>query len=236
MVSMGLEQAIIWGSLATLAVNCSRVYSAARELARLADKLGAECKAEEEEGHEVKEVTRWDALPFLPILIQRGDARVIVKARWGLLYRDSKTIEQGTEFGYNARSETLDERPTFRDAAASRRCVVLVEAFLEPWNRRMHKVTRADGETLMLAGLWEPPRLTKEPTFTIVTIDSNDLLWEINDRMPVVIQPDQLDGWLRDGDRSMLTTCDSAKLLVEDIGPSAAKRKDPPGQTILFGE
>lgn len=216
------------------ALTCSRVLSALERLSQVSRKHGAQLRLEF--GDKDQDITRWDPEPLVPIMVQKDDARVVIQARWGLVSKSSDSIEQGRHYGYNARCETLDERITFRQALVSRRCVVLVESFLEPRDRRLYKISRSDGETLMLAGLWEPPRLTKVPTFTVITCDSNDLLWNINDRMPVVIESEGLDGWLRDGDRTLLTACDSDKLVVEDIGPSSPKRKDPPGQKNLFEE
>jgi putative SOS response-associated peptidase YedK len=108
----------------------------------------------------------------------------------------------------NARSETLPERPAFRDAFAERRCLVLADGFYE-WERRPDGstqpwwVTRPDGEPFAFAGLWASwhgPR-DAEPlrTCTIVTTRASRQLAGIHDRMPVMLPRGAEEAWLDRG-------------------------------------
>ncbi|WP_158855045.1 SOS response-associated peptidase [Halorhabdus sp. CUG00001] len=147
----------------------------------------------------------------LPV-IDAEQSRQIRTRQWGLIpsWADDLDAHRHT----NARAETLFERPSFRESAEQRRCLVLADGFYE-WGapdgqRRPHFVRRTDGEPFAMAGLWErwtPSRtqtklgsLTAEPepieTFTIVTTQANDAIEPLHDRMPVVLPPDAEGPWL----------------------------------------
>ena len=102
----------------------------------------------------------------------------------------------------NARSETVAEKPAFRRAFASRRCVVPASAFFEweatPEGKQPYAFAQAEGGLLALAGLWERWEKGPEPveTFTIITTAANELLGRIHDRMPVILDPDGVETWL----------------------------------------
>lgn len=131
---------------------------------------------------------------------------------WGLL---PPWVEDPTTFPMpiNARAETLTEKPTFREAFERRRCLVLADGFYE-WagsrgSKRPYRVTRIDGEPFAMAGLWErwrPPNAadtgeqTPRKTVTIITTDANDLVGEIHDRMPVILDSTEKSHWLDAGD------------------------------------
>ena len=102
----------------------------------------------------------------------------------------------------NARAETLLDKPSFRDAARHRRCLVPADGFYE-WekqgkDRLPHYFTLKGGEPFFFAGLWEPARDDAPAAFCIVTTTPNDLLQPIHDRMPVVLGPNSGPAWLGD--------------------------------------
>lgn len=107
----------------------------------------------------------------------------------------------------NARSETAAEKPMFRDAFEKRRCLIPADGFFEWKGRRgskqPYRIERVDREPYAYAGLWEswsPPE-DEEPrvTCTILTTDANDVVSEVHDRMPVILEPDQEATWLNGG-------------------------------------
>ena len=156
----------------------------------------------------------------LTILRRAGDSgeRELVLARWGLVPAWAKDPAIGQKM-INARAETIAEKPAFRSAFRARRCIVPASGFYE-WHRRgggpkqPYLIRRRDGEPLGLAGLWEAwvDHSTGEEvtTCTIVTCAPNELIAELHNRMPVILDPKDYDAWLdpgRPGGRELLCPC-----------------------------
>ncbi|MDP2620581.1 MAG: SOS response-associated peptidase, partial [Hyphomicrobiales bacterium] len=104
----------------------------------------------------------------------------------------------------NARAETVAEKPSFRNALAKRRCLIVADGFFE-WQKQPkgpkqpYYITAKDDEPFAFAGLWERWAATgKEPvqSCTIVTTEANAALKPIHDRMPVMLSPDRFEAWL----------------------------------------
>ena len=115
--------------------------------------------------------------------------------RWGLVPHWAKDPAVGYRT-INARAETVAERPAFRDAFRSRRCLIVADGFFE-WQRRPGQpkqpwwITREDAEPFAFAGLWATwhgPEGLVLRTCTIVTTQANTLVRELHDRMPVILQ------------------------------------------------
>jgi len=104
----------------------------------------------------------------------------------------------------NARSETVATTPSFREAFSRRRCLVPADGFYE-WRRDGAAKTPfwfhpGDGGVLALAGLWERwtgPGHEARHGFTILTVEANEDVAEVHDRMPVLLEPSSWDTWLR---------------------------------------
>ena len=133
----------------------------------------------------------------------RRGGRILTPLRWGLVpgWAKAPTIAYKT---INARSETAAQMPAFRDAMRRRRCVVPADGFYE-WQaiddrRQPFFIHRADGQPLAFAGLWE--RWRERPgddpldTFTILTTDANAELTPLHDRMPVILEPEDVARWI----------------------------------------
>jgi putative SOS response-associated peptidase YedK len=124
--------------------------------------------------------------------------------QWGLIPRWTKDPSIGAKL-YNARAETLHQKPAFRGAFAHRRCIVPASEFIErktigkPRGRK-YAFGRADGSHLALAGLWEgwrdPSTGQWIKTYTVITTDANAIVAEVHHRMPVILDPDQWPVWL----------------------------------------
>lgn len=123
--------------------------------------------------------------------------------RWGLVPWWAKDVGIGSRH-INARAETVDTQPAFKDSFARKRCLVPADGFFE-WERRPkgklpHYVFRPDGAPLALAGLWaswrDPRTDERLTTCTIVTTEPNELVAELHDRMPVVLPEAHWDRWL----------------------------------------
>lgn len=142
---------------------------------------------------------------WAPIIREQGGERLAVPARWGLIPSWSKD-DAIAKHTFNARGETVAEKPSFRTAFKRRRCVVPATAFFEwrvvPGEKRKQKLRFSDpaGNPLALAGLWEswqqPGADAVIQTYTIITTTANGLMAPIHDRMPVVLGETDWDTWL----------------------------------------
>jgi putative SOS response-associated peptidase YedK len=130
--------------------------------------------------------------------------RVLNPYRWGLVPSWAKDPTIGNKL-FNARGETIAEKPSFRTAFVKRPCVIPVDGFYE-WDHRPghhrepYYFTRRDEDLLLLAGLYEHWRNPNDgewiATCTVVTTTPNADLEEIHDRMPVVLGLDDVEAWL----------------------------------------
>lgn len=125
---------------------------------------------------------------------------------WGLIPAWAKERNIAYKM-INARSETLQEKPSFRQAYKYRRCVVPASGFYE-WlhegkAKLPHYIRIRDGLPMLFAGLWEnwkSPEGELVESFTILTTGANKLLETIHERMPVILHPAECGRWL---DRSV---------------------------------
>jgi putative SOS response-associated peptidase YedK len=185
---------------------------------------------------------RYNIAPTQEILVVRADphdVRSPAMLRWGLVPSWTKEPVSGPPM-INARAETLAEKPTFRTAFRSRRCLIPADGFYE-WQqplgggRRKKQpfyIHRPDHAPFAFAGLWET--WTAKPTAdepalaiescTIVTTTANKTLRELHDRMPVILAPRDYAAWL-DPTRQdsaelqhLLAPCGEHELIAEPVG------------------
>ena len=131
--------------------------------------------------------------------------RLALPARWGLIPSWSKD-DKIAQHTFNARGETVAEKPSFRAAFKRRRCIVPVSAFFEwraiPGEKKKQKLrfTSPEQHPLALAGLWEhwqrPDTGETVESYTIITTTANDFMAPIHDRMPVILGKSDWDAWL----------------------------------------
>ncbi|HEY6276566.1 MAG TPA: SOS response-associated peptidase [Streptosporangiaceae bacterium] len=142
-------------------------------------------------------------------------ARELRVVRWGLVPSWAKEASIGSRL-INARAETVDSKPAFRQAFTRRRCLLPADGFYE-WQQiredgRVRKqpyyIHPADGGVLAFAGLYEIWRDKEYPedhpaawlwTSTIITTRAEDTVGQIHDRMPMVIEPARWADWLDPG-------------------------------------
>jgi putative SOS response-associated peptidase YedK len=128
--------------------------------------------------------------------------REVLPARWGLVNTWAKDASTAAK-NINARAETVEKRPTFREAFMKRRCVVPADGFFE-WTgpktaRQPTWFHREDNQLILFAGLyesWHPKPDQWETTFTILTTDANALTRKYHDRMPVILADRDADDWM----------------------------------------
>lgn len=154
--------------------------------------------------------------------------------KWGLVPSFSKDENIGYKM-INARSETLNTRQAFKSALKSKRCVILANGFYE-WKRQNGTkqpmyIKVDDQEMFMFAGLWSSYKKEDGSTLyttTIITTEANELMSDIHDRMPVILNPEQAKQWLkRDQDsgvlQSLLTQYPSNKMSYYEVSPYVNK-------------
>ena len=148
--------------------------------------------------------SRYNIAPTQPIAVVRlvDGERHFALMRWGLLpswVKDPKAFS----LLINARGESVNEKPAFRNAMKRRRCLIPANGFYEwkalPGRKQPFYIRSKSGEPVAFAGLWETwtgPNGEELDTAAIVTTSANRTLSPIHDRMPVVVPPEAFDLWL----------------------------------------
>lgn len=136
------------------------------------------------------------------VLVGKDDQKMLTELKWGLIppWADDPNI------GYkmiNARSETVTEKRSFSRPFERQRCIIPVNGFYE-WrkfgsSKLPFYITVNSSNLFGFAGIyekWKSPEGTITPTFSILTTDANTLLKPLHERMPVILDPQEYDGWL----------------------------------------
>jgi len=149
---------------------------------------------------------RYNITPTQKVLAIRSLAdnihRELVLLRWGLIPSWAKDASIGNRM-INARSETVHERPAFRNAIKHHRCIVPASGFFE-WmqedkTKRPLYVRLKDGSPMCFAGIWEhwkSPEGEIIESCSILTTKSNKLIEPLHDRMPVILHREEFNLWL----------------------------------------
>ncbi len=158
---------------------------------------------------------RYNAAPTQMVgVIREGPSRLVEWMRWGLVPFWAKDPSVGSQL-INARAETAAEKPSFRRAFQSQRCLIPADGFFE-WKqeegqkgpRQPYYFRMRDGRPFAFAGLWErwQPEGAAEPLLscTILTCAPNALLAQYHNRMPVLLRGEAMGGWLHGDSRAGL--------------------------------
>ncbi len=155
------------------------------------------------------------------------NARELALFKWGLIPSWAKDDSIGSKL-INARAETLQEKPSFREAFRVRRCIIPASGFYE-WQKTSKGAKQPfyfylkDKSIFGFAGLWEEWRNKQTgemtETCTIITTEENEVLKQVHDQMPVILKSDDYDFWL---DEKVKDTEKLQNLLV----PYPAKEMD----------
>jgi putative SOS response-associated peptidase YedK len=147
---------------------------------------------------------RYNVAPTQPVPVVRvvEGVRQFALLRWGLIpawVKDPRTFS----LLINARAESVNDKPAFKNAMKRRRCLFLADGFYE-WKaegarKRAYVARPRHGGPIAFAGLWEAwigPNGEEQETAAIVTAKANRTLGALHDRMPVVVPPEAFDLWL----------------------------------------
>lgn len=148
----------------------------------------------------------------ISVAVSDGDNRRLRPMRWGFVPHWYKSPTDGPLL-INARSETIHEKPAFREACRKRRCLIAADGFYE-WKRvegetpEPYFVTRADGAPMVFAGVWQG--WGEINTCAIVTCDANEDMAPVHHRLPVVLETDQFAKWLGEEGHGAATLMNAA--------------------------
>lgn len=146
---------------------------------------------------------RYNAAPGQDMLVITSETpKQMSLFHWGLVPSWAKDPKIGYKL-INARAETLAEKPAFRHAFQKHRCLVLADGFYE-WDKKQkthvpYHIYLKGHKPFAFAGLceyWKDEKGKELKSFTIVTTDSNKLVGEIHNRMPVILEPQGEKKWL----------------------------------------
>jgi putative SOS response-associated peptidase YedK len=149
---------------------------------------------------------RYNIAPTQPALIVRNGPnakRELVLVRWGLIPSWAKEPGQIKTTLINARAESAADKPSFRGPLRHRRCLVPATGFYEwtgrPGAKQPHHMTPRSGGLMALGGLWEQwlgADGSELETMAILTVEANQAMARLHERMPLIIQPGDFDRWL----------------------------------------
>jgi putative SOS response-associated peptidase YedK len=151
--------------------------------------------------------SRYNIAPGQEVFCVRSDNEQLTGEllRWGLVPFWAKDPAVGNRM-INARAETVDQKPSYRQAFSRRRCLIPADGFYEwvaveqgkqPWF-----ISSVAGSPLAFAGLWDEWRSADDTLLrscTIITAGANQFMSELHHRMPVIVAADNRAQWLDDG-------------------------------------
>jgi Uncharacterized conserved protein len=186
---------------------------------------------------------RYNIAPTQPIAVVRlfEGERQFALLRWGLIpgwVKDPRTFS----LLFNARGESVLEKPAFSSAMRYRRCLIPFDGFYE-WRqggrrRQPYYIRARNGGPMAFAGLWESwmgPNGEEMETAAIITTRANLQLSPLHHRMPVILPPEAFDLWL---DHRAANAEEAAALIAPapdgSVGSSSGERRgQPPPMTAL---
>ncbi|MGC3993242.1 MAG: SOS response-associated peptidase [Propionicimonas sp.] len=136
-----------------------------------------------------------------------GTRRLLAPVRWGLVPSWSKDASGAARL-INARVETVAEKPAFRRAFASRRCLLPADGYYEWYAvtdasgrpaKQPYFIRPAAGGLFVMAGLyefWKAPDGAWLTTATVITTSATDDVGHLHDRMPMAVVRENWDAWL----------------------------------------
>lgn len=138
-------------------------------------------------------------------VIEREGSRELVPMRWGLIpawwQKPIKAMKLAT---FNARAESVIQKPMFREAFKRHRCLIPASGYYEwedtPQGKQPHYFTRRDGKPVTIAGIWDRWRNVETGELVnscaMIITEPNAFTAEVHDRMPVILEENDFEPWL----------------------------------------
>ena len=145
----------------------------------------------------------YNIAPTQPVpVVTSAETRKVELFQWGLVPSWSKDPSMSGRM-INARAETLHEKPAYRVPFARKRCLILADGFFE-WkvtgsSKQPYFIQLQSCEPFAFAGLWDHWAASdgsEKLTCSIVTCEPNDLMAEIHNRMPAILDRTSMWDWL----------------------------------------
>lgn len=161
--------------------------------------------------------------------------RVAETMKWGV----EAPWKGGPPQMINARAEKLASSRLWKSMLENGRCALPADGFYE-WRAAEQKggrkqpywFSRVDAEPFLLAGLFRESPDDGERQCVVITVEPNELVEDVHDRMPAMLHPDRVDDWLEGDVESALqalTPFDSTQMSARRIGPGVGNvRNDGP--------
>ena len=150
--------------------------------------------------------------PLIPVITSENDNKIQL-FHWGLIPNWVQDIEKANKIRkmtYNAKCETIKEKPSFRDSIKNKKCLIIADGFYE-WQstssgKRCYYITSYEDSTFTFAGIWSSwlDKSTGEliKSVSIITQKANQMMSKIHNikkRQPVILHKYNHDNWLHSG-------------------------------------
>ncbi|MFN8576167.1 MAG: SOS response-associated peptidase [Candidatus Sericytochromatia bacterium] len=154
-------------------------------------------------GVEVPEIyqPRYNSAPsqFLPVITNK-EPNIVQFFKWGLIPYWSKDPNIGHKM-INARSETITEKPSFKNPFKTKRCLVIADSYYEWKNTEEgkipYRIKLKDNNVFAFAGIWEIWNKEESiKSFSIITTKASDEISDLHERMPVILPYENYKAWL----------------------------------------
>jgi putative SOS response-associated peptidase YedK len=185
----------------------------------------------------------WNIAPTKEIYLVKQNAnhhRELATASWGLIAPWSKSLPEAIKsqsIAINARTESVDEKPTFRNAFRSRRCLIPADGYYE-WATELGApakqpfyISNSENKILAFAGIWDrwvSPDGEIRDSAAIITREAVSPLAEIHHRMPTFLPRDRWDSWLN----LELTDVRKIRELMELDSPALGLQAHPVSRAV----
>jgi putative SOS response-associated peptidase YedK len=148
---------------------------------------------------------RYNIAPTQPVAVLLDDGRRRMEImNWGLIPPWSAGPGSGPPL-INARSDTVAEKPSFKNALRRKRCLMPADGWYEwserrgPKNKRPYYFRHRQGRAFAFAAIWEEwhhPEGSLVVSCAMITTEPNEIAGAVHDRMPVILAPEDYDLWL----------------------------------------
>ena len=143
---------------------------------------------------------------YSPILFNNEGNSIVKTMHWGLVPYWAKDKKYASKM-INARSETLLEKPSFKNLVNNNRCIIVTNGYYEWKNEKNKKIPylihKNNNGFLAMGGLWDrwkSPNGEVIDSYTIITKSSIDKLKSIHHRMPLILDQHSTKSWLKKKD------------------------------------